>query len=262
MKTLFAFFALCALVGLIPCIEQPRAGAQYGQHIQHQGYNPQTGYYQTQPSYYQQPHYRQRVQFREIRDNVIQINPAYTQDYNSAYSPGAYDGTVQADLLRQVAELKAQYAALLAQSTANAVKIAAPQPQSQVVVIPTATPGQQPQVVVIPPHAPAVNLGPAVVQPPAVALPPAKLGPNGERPGIAVLNAKCAKCHKAGSLSAGQQFTMLDAAGQLTKDAQDPIKEKGILKRTYTQSMPPPGNIFGIPPVTDAEYAMIVDALP
>ncbi len=245
---IFAIPFLCAIAGFIPCVGPPGAAAQY--------YQPRTMPYAYQTSHdsnYYQNNYRRRVQFRNIRDDVLQINPAYTAEYNSAYVPGAYDGTVQADLARQLAELKAQYAALLAAQKA-------PSSPSPITVVPSTVPGQNPVVIVQQPAAaPGATQQPA--QPPVV-LPPAQLGPNGERPGIAILNAKCAKCHKAGSLSPGQQFTMLDATGHLTKEAQDPKEVKEILKRTYRKTMPPVDNIFGIPSVTDAEYALLVDALP
>ncbi len=247
MKTLLAFFGLCVLAGLIPCVEAPQVQAQYYYartmpyaHDSYQGSNYQNNY-------------RRRVVFRNIRDDVLQINPAYDQVYNSAYSPGAYDGTVQADLVRQLAELKSQYAALLAAQKA-------PSSPSPIVVVPSQTPGQNPVVVV---QQPSAQPQQPVTQPQQpLAVPPVKLGPNGERPGILVLQAKCAVCHKQGSLSAGQQFIMLDAQGLLTKDAQTPAREKEILKRTYRQTMPPPNNVFGISAVTDAEYALLVDALP
>ncbi len=250
MKKILAFFGLCALAGLIPCVESPQVQAQYYYQTRTMPYAHDSYQGSYQSNY--QNNYRRRVQFRNIRDDVLQINPAFDQVYNSAYSPGAYDGTVQADLVRQLAELKAQYAALLA-----AQKTPSPSP---IVVVPSSTPGQQPVVVVQQPQQTAQQ---PLVQPQhPLAVPPVKLGPNGERPGILVLQAKCAVCHKQGSLSAGQQFIMLDAQGLLTKDAQTPPREKEILKRTYLQTMPPPNNIFGIQPVTDAEYALIVDALP
>ncbi len=205
------------------------------------------------PSYYQQSfnhdyqqhnNYRRRVRV-DIVNDVLQINPAYS----SAYAPDAYDGATQAELLTQIKALQLQIQALSL--------VSKPQPvvTPPVVVIPTAPDGKAaPPPYILP--TPPVGTAPA----PPVVVPPAKIG-NGPKPGLGVLMTKCAACHQAGHLSPGQQFTMLDEKGQLTKEALASPARLLMLSKTYQGSMPPPNNIYGIAAVTDQEYGSLVDLL-
>lgn len=157
---------------------------------------------------------------------VAQINPAYT----SAYSPDGYDSASQSEILAELRRLS------LALAQANA-RAAAQQP----VVLP----GQ-----------PAVTV-PVPGQPPATTLRPK--GEGSGSVGLAVLNAKCAICHQAGKLASDQRFVLLDLKGNLAPIT-DKLKNK-VITKTYGGSMPPPNNIHGIPPVTDSEFAAIIDLI-
>ncbi len=247
MKTAFAILFLFACTGLT-------LAGTYRQ-IQHNGY-----YYQ-QPSYaynspgynqgYQQSYnqngyanngYRQRVKFVNIA-TVAQINPAYT----SAYSPDNYDSSTQVELVQEVRRLRAL---LDAQAIAAAVLARGG----------TTLPPQQPAVVpqpLMPYVAPAAQAGQPAAQPPVQ--PPVPKALIGGAPGLGVLMAKCSACHQVGHIAPDQRFTMLDAKGQLS-----PLNDKQklrILLKVYSGQMPPPSNIQGIQPVTDAEYAQLVDLL-
>ncbi len=221
--------------------------------IQHQTptYYQQPSYAYNSPGYsqgYQQSYntngyatngYRQRVRFVNIA-SVAQINPAYV----SSYSPDTYDSSTQVELVAEVRRLRAL---LDAQAIAAAVlaRGGTTLPPQQQAVVP------QPLMPYVPPVAQAG-------QPPAVQ-PPVPKALTGGAPGLAVLMAKCAACHQVGHIAPDQRFTMLDGKGQLS-----PLNDKQklrILLKVYSGQMPPPANIQGIAPVTDAEYAMLVDAL-
>ncbi len=243
MKPFLVILALfaCAGFGLAGTYRQ----------IQHQTptYYQQPSYAYNSPGYgqgYQQSYnqngyatngYRQRVRFVSIA-SVAQINPAYV----SSYSPDTYDSSTQVELVAEVRRLRAL---LDAQAIAAAVLARGG----------TTLPPQQPAVVPQPlmPYVPPVA---QAGQPPAVQ-PPVPKALTGGAPGLAVLMAKCAACHQAGHIAPDQRFTMLDAKGQLA-----PLSVKQqleMVKRVYRGTMPPPNNIQAITPVTDAEYAAIID---
>ncbi len=175
----------------------------------------------------------QHVHHRRINVDIVQvaqINPAYS----SVYSPEGYDSVTQADILAQLKQLSLrndQIAAMLFAAARSGV-----------------------------PAAPGTPVAPAVPAVPATA--PAAVRPQtqgGGVIGLAVLNAKCAVCHQAGKLAPDQRFTLLDLKGNLVT-----LTDKQrfrVSQRTYAQSMPPPLNVHGIPPITDAEYAAIMDLL-
>ncbi len=73
------------------------------------------------------------------------------------------------------------------------------------------------------------------------------------------MNAKCAICHQAGKLAPDQRFTLLDAKGNLAT-LTDKQKFR-VLTKTYSQQMPPPLNLSGVPAITDSEFAAITDLL-
>ncbi len=187
------------------------------------------------------------MKFVRIRDDVLQINPAYT----SAYSPDTYDSSTQVELVAEVRRLRSL---LDAQAIAAAVL-------ARGGVVPPSQPITQPQ-----PAMPYVQPVPQVGQPPSAGpaerpgvQPPVPKALTGGTPGLTILNAKCAACHQVGHIAPDQRFTMLDAKGQLS-----PLNDKQklrILLKVYSGQMPPPNNIQGIQPVTDAEYASLVDLL-
>lgn len=98
------------------------------------------------------------------------------------------------------------------------------------------------------PPAPAAN-----IPPPA----PKGVTQGGGVIGLAVLTAKCAQCHQTGKLAPDQRFALLDAKGNLAT-LTDRQKLRVLLK-AYSGQMPPPMNVYGVTPLTDAEYAAIVD---
>ncbi len=187
--------------------------------------------YKPPTSYYYSAEHKPRQRVVEIRSRVLQINPAYT----SAYSPEGFDSTTQADILSELRRLgyRLDQVAALAQARGS-------------VVVPAA-PGQPGAVVVpIPPSGSALPVKPAPKVPAAVS-------------GLSVLNASCAACHQAGKLDPDQRFTLLDAKGALA-----PLTDKQklrVLSRAYSEEMPPPNNKFGIPPLTDPEFAALVELL-
>ncbi len=250
MKTAFVFLVI---LFLFACAGFGLAGT-YRQ-IQHQTptYYQQPSYAYNSPGYsqgYQQSYntngyatngYRQRVRFVSIA-SVAQINPAYV----SSYSPDTYDSSTQVELVAEVRRLRAL---LDAQAIAAAVlaRGGTTLPPAQSAVVP------QPLMPYVPPVAAAQ---PPAAGPPATQ-PPVPKALTGGAAGLAVLMAKCSACHQAGHLTPDQRFTLLDQKGQLS-----PLNDKqklGVLMRVYKGMMPPPSNIQGITPVTDAEYAQIAD---
>lgn len=194
-----------------------------------------TPHYQPSSGDYQTPTHRRRV---NIVTDVLQVNPTYT----SAYSPDGYDSATQQDIL---AALRSLTKRLDDQDKANLAAIVA-----KAVATPAA------------PSSPPAVLPPATPTPPASspgALSPARPASGGGAAGLAVMVAKCAQCHQAGKLAPDQRFTLLDAKGSLSQ-LTDRQKLKTLMK-VYREEMPPPKNIYGITPVTDAEYAAIVDLL-
>ncbi len=178
--------------------------------------------------------HRRIVDRVEIRNDVLQINPAYV----SAYDPGGYDGTAQAVLLERIDRLTAVVLAL--QKTHATAPI---------VIAPSVLPGTAP-IVIVPPTTPGTT--PVVVQPP-------KAAPKPGENGLQVLNAHCAACHQAGKAKPDQKFIMLDAAGKLA--VLSDLQKRRMLTRAYTKSMPPPLNDQNATALDDAEYALLVDLL-
>ena len=165
------------------------------------------------------------VYHRRLQANIVsvaQINPAYV----SAYSPDGYDSATQADILNELRRLGFrldQIAAIGKAATAAQAK---------------------------------VDVGPGPVVVPAV---PMDKGKDASTTGLAVITAKCAVCHQAGKLAADQRFTLIDMKGNIV-----PLTDKQkvtLIKKTYRQQMPPPINSFNIPPLTDSEYAAIMDLI-
>ncbi len=250
MKTAFAILALFACAGFA-------LAGTYRQLQTNQTYYQQPSYYQS-PGYsqgYQQSYnqngystngYRQRVRFVNI-SSVAQINPAYV----SSYSPDTYDSSTQVELVAEVRRLRAllDAQAIAAAVLARGGTTLPPQPPA---VVP------QPLMPYVPPVAMPQPQPP--VQPPPTVLPtqpPVPKGLTGGAAGLNVLMLKCSACHQAGHLTPDQRFTLLDQKGQLS-----PLNDKqklGVLMRVYKGMMPPPSNIQGITPVTDAEYAQIAD---
>ncbi len=222
MKTacvLLVFLGPLVLLATPPSTHRQRVAS--GQ-SEYRTYQPSTGYYVN--GSYHNPSARVRSRRVDIV-TVQQINPAYT----SAYSPEGYDSVTQADILGEIRRLNVRIDQL------TALAKAAP-----VVVIP----GKEG----VPP----------VVVPPTVVVPPVRkpAEANGAV-GLSIMVAKCAACHQAGKLLPDQKFTLIDVKGNLVSLTD---KQKlNVLHKTFTGQMPPPNNVHGIPPLTDAEYAAIAE---
>jgi len=259
VKTLpLILFALaCGLLALVSS-----APAQYPIHVTH-------------PTYYTPPVTFTPTTHRQIinRVNLIEvaaINPAYT----SAYSPTGYDSSSQSSLLAEIQQLK-----LLVQ--ALALRQQAPPVAPPIVAVVTTPSG--PVVVPLPPPAPVPVVTTAaaqlqlqqevaaqllaqqqalaarllVQQTPAQPPPPPAL--SGAALGLFALQTHCSMCHTAGKLAPGVPYALLDAAGKLATLTD--TQKKNVLKRSYKKTMPPPINTFNATPVTDLEYAGLVEAL-
>ncbi len=208
------------------------------------------------PTYHRNDTYRQVRDHRQNRQivrlvDVVQINPAYT----SAYNPEAYDATTQTQLLAELhkvsARLDANAAERVAREGATAAllqRLAAWQGVPGV-PNPPATPTTPPAYSTIPQPKPE----PGTIKPEVKAPPTAPLS------GLAVLNAKCAACHKDGNLEPNQRFILLNTKGEL--NPLTPAQNLKVLTKTYLGQMPPPVNKFGLAPVTNEEYAAIVQLL-
>lgn len=189
-----------------------------------------------------QHHRRRLVQVELIQ--VAAISPAYT----SAYSPDGYDSATQAGILTELRRL----------GIANDVQMKILQVLAQrPVYVPVAVVPGSP---IMPPASePKVDGKVEAVKPPSALLPLEPKVPGPPAGGLAVMNAKCAACHQAGKLAADQRFTLLDMKGELAPlTAAQKLK---VLLKTYSAQMPPPNNIHGITPLTDADFAKIVDAV-
>ncbi len=180
-------------------------------------------------------HHRHINRVDIVRSEVLQINPAYFSQYSEGY-----DSTTQSDILNELKKLglrSDQIAAMLFALNRTSGPVLAP--SAPVTPAPPA-PGTAP------PAAPA-----------APTIRPKTEG--GGQIGLAVLNAKCAVCHQAGKLAPDQRFTLLDAKGGLaTLTALQKLK---VITKSYRQEMPPPLNVHGIPSLTDAEFAAIMDLI-
>ncbi len=197
-------------------------------------YRQPTGYYSGDGLHLPSAHVRTR-QVEIV--NVAQINPAYT----STYSPEGYDAVTQADILGEIRRLNVR----IDQLQALARLAPATGPSAPVVIPGATTPGGVVPPIIVP--------GKEAVVP---RMPPAS-GPHNGAVGLSVMVAKCAACHQAGKLLPDQRFTLLDVKGNLV--ALTDKQKLNILKKTYTGMMPPPNNIHGIPPLTDAEFAAIAE---
>jgi hypothetical protein len=220
-------FSLSALYLLVLVLMSSPAEAQYPTQYQQ---------YQThQPT-------RQIVRVHVI--DVGQINPAYT----SAYTPDSYDTVTQAQLLLQIQALTRA----IQQQIANQQALPPPPPQapaqSPFLIVPGAKPGDQPTVLVTP-QAP---VAPHPPQPPAT-IPTAVAG-------LLVLNTHCAVCHTLGKLAPSVPFGIVNAKGTLNP-ALTADQKRLMLIRSYKRTMPPVKNLVGMLPVTDADYASMVELL-
>ncbi len=206
-------------------------------------YKPPSTFYPSQNAGdTQHVHHRHINRVDIVRSEVLQINPGYF----SQYSEGNYDSTTQGDILAELKRLglrSDQIAAMLFAAARTGVPTAPVNP---------AAPATYPA----PGAAPAVVPGAAPV-PPQPTIRPQSTG--GGAIGLAVMVAKCAVCHQAGKLAPDQRFTLLDAKGQLA--TLTPAQKFKVLTKTYSGQMPPPTNVHGVPAVTDAEFAALMDLL-
>ncbi len=206
-------------------------------------YKPPATFYPSQNAGDTQHVHHRRINRVDIVQ-VLQVNPAYS----SQYSEYTVDSTTQSDILAELKRLglrSDQIAAMLFAAARAGVP---------------AAPGAAPAGPPAPATYPAPGAAPAVV--PGAAPVPAQptIRPQGQGSGaigLAVMNAKCAQCHQAGKLSPDQRFTLLDAKGQLA--TLTPLQKLRVLTKTYSGQMPPPTNVFGVPGITDAEYAALMD---
>ena len=70
-----------------------------------------------------------------------------------------------------------------------------------------------------------------------------------------MIQAKCAACHTKGKLDDSTTLALLDAQGNLMPVTQ--VLELKILRQTSLGKMPPSGNRFRIPPLTDEDYVAL-----
>lgn len=192
-------------------------------------YNPTQGY--TQPSYTEPSFQHEHVSRRRLRVDIVQvaqINPAYS----SAYSPDGYDSSTQTEILAELRRLGVRLETQ--ERIAQALR-------------------QNPQA-----QQPAAVMPKAAEQIPAP-IPVGKAGGGGAAAGLAVMASHCAVCHQAGKTAPDQRFTLLDMKGSLAPlTAAQKLK---VVQKAYAGQMPPPLNTQGMQPLTDADFAALMDAL-
>ncbi len=217
-----------------------------------------------QPGPADPPSYRRSDDYRQVRNHqthrqivrlvdVVQINPAYT----SAYDPRGYDTTTQEQLAAELHKISARLDQNAAQRAADQAaqafllqRLAAWQGVPGV-PNPPATPTTPPAYSTIPQPKPE----PGTLKPEVKAPAP----PGAPLSGLAVLNAKCAACHQDGKLEPNQRFILLSTKGELSPlTTAQGLK---VLTKTYLGQMPPPVNKFGLAPITNEEYAALVQLL-
>ncbi len=212
----------------------------YGYQNTYGGYDYNQGYSQNY-GHNQGYNYNPPVKVVNI-ETVAQINPAYL----SAYSPDGYDSATQSRILNELqrlgaaVELQTKLAIAMQAAQAAQAGIRMPYADEKRTVPSPGTPDKPPEVIPIP----ASKL-------PRIPGPPTK--------GLAVITAKCAACHQAGKLAPDQRFTILDLRGELAPLT--PAMRLKIIGKTYRGEMPPPHNDRGITPLTDEEYASIMDII-
>ncbi len=188
--------------------------------------------------------YNNHQTYRQIARlvDIVRIDPAYT----SAYDPRGYDSATQDQLLAELHKIGARLDANAAERIAREA--------AQVALL---------QQLAIKQGLPGVPQPPAAVAPPPAVKPPAeavvKPPPAAPLSGLTVLVTHCAACHQDGKLLPNQRFILLDNKGQLS-----PLTDRqklAVLAKVYSGQMPPPQNTAGATPVTDPEFAAIVEQL-
>lgn len=221
MKITLPFLTLLLLAGWASCYE-PVCRTR-------PSYSPYQGY--TQPSYTEPEFHHEHVTRRRLRVDIVQvaqINPAYS----SAYSPDGYDSSTQTEILAELRRLGVRL------ETQERIAQAMRQGQQT----------QQPSQVM-----------PKASEPIPAPLPAAKAGGGGTAAGLAVMASHCAICHQAGKTAPDQRFTLLDMKGSLAPlTAAQKLK---VVQKAYAGQMPPPLNTQGMQPLTDADFAALMDAL-
>jgi hypothetical protein len=167
-------------------------------------------------------HVHQDQTYRRVNAVRIVEVLAINPAYTSAYVPDGYEPAAQQEILARIAALSQQLAILQAVGQRGT----GPEP----IRPPASLPGSQPKG--IPPGTPG-GLG------------------------LTVLRTKCAACHQQGMALPDQRFVLLDTKGALV--TLTPTQKVRVLVKTYSQQMPPPLNTQQIAPLTDGEYAALVD---
>jgi hypothetical protein len=70
-----------------------------------------------------------------------------------------------------------------------------------------------------------------------------------------LMQTRCAACHTQGKVAEGVPFALVTPDG--SEIPLTPEKELKLVKYVYRGKCPPPGNKFGIKPLTDQEYAIL-----